>query len=151
MIRRLCALPLVATITISACQAVSAQDLENLQMSDLLPKQIAQNYPAAPPPKMPPADHLINPAGENIYFPMRQDGQPYVLNQDLTVNFTDTLNRFYYNPRWRGEHWSPYQMYTIVEKTALTMPTWREYDEFSTIRIMNGFHKFMEKYSGYGP
>lgn len=146
MIRRLYALPLVALIAISACQAAFAQDLDLRQM--IAAKQPTLNAPEAP---MPNPDLLVTPPGESPYFPIRPDGQPFVLNQDLTVNLTDSLNRYYFNPRWRGEEWAPFNMYWVAERSIRMMPTWHEYDEFSILRVGNGWHKFWEKYSGYGP
>jgi hypothetical protein len=105
-------------------------------------------YPPAP---MPPRDKLIVPPGEDPYFPVRADGQPYVLNVDRTVNLTTALNQFYYNPRWRGEVWTPFDQFDSIERATMLMGTFREYDEFSELRVLNGFHKFFEKYSGYGP
>ncbi len=91
------------------------------------------------------------PPGESIYFPVRTDGQPYVLNVDRTVNLTSALNQFYYNPKWRGEVWTPFDQFDSIERATRLMGTWREYDEFSSLRVFNGFHKFFEKYSGFGP
>lgn len=136
MIRRLFSVASVALITtISTCQAKN-------------PYPTPLQQPEAP---MPSPDALIPPPGENTYWPIRPDGQAFVLNQDLTCNYTDVLNRYYFNPSWRGEEWGPFQMYWVAERAVRTMPTWREYDEFSTLRIFNGWHKFWEKYSGYGP
>ena len=82
---------------------------------------------------------------------MREDGQPYLLNVDVSVNMTRSLNQFYYDPKWRGEEWVPFDQVTLIESGTRLMSTWKEYDEFSTLRVMNGFHKFFEKYSGFGP
>jgi hypothetical protein len=105
-------------------------------------------YPPAP---MPPRDKLIVPPGESIYFPVRADGQPYVLNIDRTVNLTAALNQFYFNPKWRGEVWTPFDQIDSIERATMLMGTYREYDEFSELRVLNGFHKFFERASGYGP
>jgi hypothetical protein len=148
MIRRRFALSLVALITFSACQASFAQDLEHVQMSDLIAAKRLPNFPEASTPN---PDKLITPPGEIQYFPIRADGQPFVLNEDITVNWTDALNRYYYNPRWRGEVWSPLPHYWIVERSVRMMPTWPEYDQFSILRVGNGWHKFMERWSGFGP
>lgn len=108
-------------------------------------------YPAAPNP---PADQIIVPPQENRYFPTRADGQAFVLNEDVTVNLTDFFNRQYYNPLWRAEEWAPYQNYWIAERGLRALSTWREYDNFSVFRIFwptNKVHKWIERYSGYGP
>jgi len=107
--------------------------------------------PAAPAPA---PDQVIIPPQQNAYFPMRADGQPFVLNEDWTVNLTDWLNHYYFNPSWRGEEWAPYQNYWIVERQCRSMALWSEYDEFTTFRFAwptNRIHKWFEKYSGYGP
>ena len=98
-----------------------------------------------------PRGGLVPPPGEHTYYPVRQDGQNYVLNVDINVNMTQALNRFYFDPKWRGEEWVPYDQVTLIERATRMMSTWKEYDEFSQFRIFNGFHKFFEKYSGYGP
>lgn len=149
MIGRLLALPFVAMITISACPQSIAQDLEHFEMRDAMLAQRA--IPSYPPAPMPNPDRLVVPPQEQQFFPIRPDGQPFVLNQDVTVNLTDSLNRYYYNPHWRGEDWGPFNQYWIIERTVLMMPTYREYDEFSVFKVGNGFHKFFERYSGYGP
>lgn len=149
MLRRLLALPLVALITFSACRDSSAQDRQQLldkQLTDA--RRVAISYPPAPAPS---PDKLVPPAGEVTVFPIRADGQAFILDQDVTVNLTDALNRYYFNPKWRGEEWGPFNSYWIVERGVLMMPTWQEYDQFSILRVGNGFHKFFEKYSGYGP
>jgi hypothetical protein len=151
MIRRLLALPIVALITISTCPSAFSQqkDIEQLEFSDLIAQR--QLPPPAPAARMPSPDALVTPAQENRFFPIRADGQPYVLSLDLSVNMTEALNHFYFDPRWRGETWGPFNQFYIVEKMTRMMPTYTEYDQFSTLRIMNGWHKFWEKYSGYGP
>lgn len=98
-----------------------------------------------------PKGGLVPPPGENTYFPIREDGQNYVLNVDTSVNLTQALNRFYYDPKWRGEEWVPFDQVSQIERATRMMSTWKEYDEFSQLRIFNGFHKFFEKFSGYGP
>jgi len=126
----------------------------SLQAEDSIPDRLFSGnkapilYPSAP---MPPRDRLVVPPGESIYFPVRTDGQPYVLNVDRTVNLTSALNQFYYNPKWRGEVWTPFDQFDSIERATRLMGTWREYDEFSSLRVFNGFHKFFEKYSGFGP
>lgn len=86
-----------------------------------------------------------------MYFPVRFDDQPLYLMQNTTVNLTETLNRFYLDPHWRGEVWSPFEQFSIVEKMQRNMATWKEYDEFSELRIWNRWHKFWERASGFGP
>ncbi len=86
-----------------------------------------------------------------MYYPVRMDGQPYVLNVDRTVNLTDALNRFYYDPRWRGEVWVPFDQISTIERATRLMSTWREYNEFSTFRILNKVNIFFERWSGFGP
>ena len=102
-------------------------------------------------PQTVPKGGLITPPGEHSHFPVRKDGQDYVLDIDMNVNLTRALNRFYYDPKWRGEEWVPFDQISIIEKAARNMGTWKEYNEFTTLRVFNGFHIFFEKYSGYGP
>ncbi|MBZ0186414.1 MAG: hypothetical protein K8F91_09225 [Candidatus Obscuribacterales bacterium] len=94
---------------------------------------------------------LVPPPAENEYFPVREDGQAYMLNVDSTVNLTTALNRFYYDPKWRGEVWVPYDQVSAIERATRLMSTWKEYDEFSELRIFNKWHKFWERASGFGP
>lgn len=96
-------------------------------------------------------ERLIPPPQEMRYFPVRADGQPFVLDIDTTVNFTDSLNRFYYDPKWRGEVWAPFNQWSIAERATRLMATWPEYDEFSQYRKLNKVNKFFERYSGFGP
>lgn len=105
-------------------------------------------YPDAP---MPSPDKLVPPPGENMYFPMRADMQSYILDIDNTVNYTESLNRFYYDPNWRGETWGPFNCYSIVERAVRMMPTWPVYDAATYSRKLTGVHKFFEKWSGFGP
>jgi hypothetical protein len=114
----------------------------------LIGRKIPITYPPAPEPAH---DQLITPPGEETFYPIRADGQPYVLNVDRTVNLTAALNSFYYNPKWRGEQWTPFDQFDSIERACRMMATWREYDEFSELRILNGWHKWWEKWSGYGP
>ena len=107
--------------------------------------------PSLTAPHVSPDGRLVSPPGESSYFPVREDGQPYLLNVDVSVNMTRSLNQFYYDPKWRGEEWVPFDQVTLIESGTRLMSTWKEYDEFSTLRVMNGFHKFFEKYSGFGP
>ncbi len=94
---------------------------------------------------------LVRPPGESSYFPVREDGQPYMLNVDTTVNMTETINQFYYDPKWRGEVWVPFDQFSAIERGTRAMATWKEYDEFSELRKFNKIHKFFERSSGFGP
>lgn len=124
-------------------------------LKDLIPNRlfIGQKVPRllAPPAPEPGKDKLVPPPGEEMYYPVRMDGQPYVLNVDRTVNLTDALNRFYYDPRWRGEVWVPFDQISTIERATRLMSTWREYNEFSTFRILNKVNIFFERWSGFGP
>jgi hypothetical protein len=143
MIRRLFLLPLAALVM--ACSAPTALSQDSLAQVPVL------TYPPAPTPA---ADRVIIPPQENRYFPMRSDGQAFVSNEDITSNMTDIFNRYYFNPKWRGEEWSPYQNWWLVERMCRLMSTWEEYDNFSTFRFLqptNKVHKWFERYSGYGP
>ncbi len=100
---------------------------------------------------MPNPDQVVVPPSENQYFPMRSDGQPVMVNVDLTNNFTDLLTRFYFNPHWRGYQWSPYPLWWVPERVSRTMVLWTDYDEQNIYGIGNRWCKFIEKYSGYGP
>jgi len=102
-------------------------------------------------PHVIPKNALVSPPGEEMYFPVREDGQDYVINLDSTVNMTQTLNEFYYDPKWRGEVWAPFDQYSLIERATRRMGTWKEYDEFSELRIFNKWHKFWERASGFGP
>jgi hypothetical protein len=59
------------------------------------------SYPAVPVP----TDRLLPPPQENRYFPMRVDGQAFMLDIDNTINVTDILNRTYFDPDWTGLVW----------------------------------------------
>ena len=100
---------------------------------------------------MPSRERVIQMPGETHFFPTNPDGTPFVLDIDTTINFTDSLNRFYYDPKWRGEVWVPFNQWTIAERATRLMSTWPEYDEFSQYRKLNHVHKFFERYSGFGP
>jgi hypothetical protein len=104
--------------------------------------------PAAPSPDR---AKMITPPGEESYFPVRADGQPYILNIDRTVNLTEALNRLYYNPKWRGEEWTPFDQVDNIERAQRLMGTWKEYDEANIYRVFTPVNKFFEKYSGFGP
>jgi hypothetical protein len=104
-----------------------------------------------------PAPHAIarggrvTPPGEGQYLPIREDGQDYILNVDTTVNLTTSLNKFYYDLKWRGEVWGPFDQVSLIERQTRLMSTWKEYDEFSELRKLNIIHKFFERASGFGP
>lgn len=138
MIRRLFVIPAVVALMVTSAPRGFSQSP-------------ALTYPPAP---QPPADHIVVPPQVNEYFYMRPDGQPFVLNQDLTVNFTNQLNRYYFNPHWRGEEWAPYQNWWVGERQARLMSTYEEFDNFSVFRFLqptNKIHKFFERSSGFGP
>lgn len=109
-------------------------------------RRLAQVVPGTSSP-----DKLIAPPGENPYFPVRTDGQPYILNMDTTVNLTDALNRYYYNPRWRGEVWTPFDQVDQIEKATRLMSTWFEYDQENIYRKGDPVAKWFERLSGFGP
>lgn len=135
----------VAAVVAPPVLAKSADDIpDHLFIARKVPDQV-------PPAARPPRDRLISPPGEEIFYPIRTDGQAYVLNVDRTINLTQALNNFYYDPRWRGEVWTPFDQVDTIERATRLMSTWREYDEFSALRVLNNWHKFWEKYSGYGP
>ncbi len=129
----------------SASAEVSKKKLFHLFPS----KKIAQTIRQAD--VMPSREKVIQMPGEMQFFPTNPDGTPFVLDIDTTINFTDSLNRFYYDPKWRGEVWVPFNQWTIAERATRLMSTWPEYDEFSQYRKLNHVHKFFERYSGFGP
>lgn len=94
---------------------------------------------------------LVTPPGEGATFPVRDDGQDFILNVDTTVNLTTALNKFYYDLKWRGEVWQPFDQVSLIERQTRLMSTWKEYDEFSELRKFNIIHKFFERASGFGP
>jgi hypothetical protein len=96
-------------------------------------------------------EKLISPPGENPYYPVRMDGQPFILNVDTTVNLTTALNEFYWNPKWRGEVWSPFDLPETIERASRIMSTWPEYDSENMFRIGTRPAQWLERYSGYGP
>lgn len=113
--------------------------------------QARKELPPEPPAAQASPDNLVTPPGEEAYFPVRPDGQPFLLNIDTTVNLTDRLSGFYYDPKFRGEVWAPFDQVNLIERATRLMATWRDYDEFSTWRKLNKVNKFFEKYSGFGP
>lgn len=86
-----------------------------------------------------------------MFFPIRKDGQIFTINIPIETNLTDRTNRFYYDPAWRGEVWTPFDQFTLIERNVHHMGTWPEFNEFSELRKMNWFHYFMERWTGYGP
>ena len=114
---------------------------------------VSQKAPLYPDPTapMPSRDKVIIPPGETSTFPVRPDGQPYVLNLDTTINFTEALNRFYFDPKWRGEVWVPFNQWSLVERATRLMATWPEYDQANQYRKLNRVNKFFERCSGFGP
>lgn len=146
MIRRLLMVPIAALFLFTTGSGAFANDGGNLIAANVYPAPLAE--PQAP---MPSPDRLITPPGEVGTFPMRSDGQPFVLNIDESINMTDALNRYYYNPRWRGEEWGPVPFFWIPERMVRMLPTWEEYDQQNIFRRGNRWAKFLEKYSGYGP
>jgi hypothetical protein len=142
------ALSAVLLTLINPANPASAEDSKRRSWFDFAPKKIAQNLRQAD--VSPPSDRYRMP-GEAFQFPTNSDGSPFVLDIDTTVNFTDALNRFYYDPKWRGEVWVPFNQWTVAERATRLMSTWPEYDEFSQLRKLNHVHKFFERYSGFGP
>lgn len=108
----------------------------------------AITYPDAPPPD---PNHVIIPPRENPYFFIRPDGQALMVQTDSTCNLTDYMNRHYYDYRWRGEVWSPFDNVTQCEKGVRLMHTWPEYDAATQGRVFTGWHLFWERWSGFGP
>lgn len=111
-------------------------------------KKVYLPEPAAPEPS---PDNLVPPPSEEIYFPVRTDGQPFLLNIDTTINLTDSISSFYYDPKWRGEVWAPFDQVSLIERSTRLMSTWPEYDQFSYYRVLNGVNKRLERMSGFGP
>lgn len=96
-------------------------------------------------------DKLISPPGEEVYYPVRADGQPFVLNIDQTVNLTRAINQFIWNPRIEGEVWTPFDQPELIERASRLMTTWPEYDEANIYRSFTRVNKFLERISGFGP
>jgi hypothetical protein len=96
-------------------------------------------------------DKLISPPGEEPYYPVRNDGQPFVLNIDQTVNFTRAINQFIWNPRIEGEVWTPFDQPELIERASRLMTTWPEYDEANIYRSFTRVNKYLERMSGFGP
>lgn len=96
-------------------------------------------------------DKLISPPGEEVYYPVRNDGQPFVLNIDQTVNLTRAINQFIWNPRDEGEVWTPVDQPELIERASRLMTTWPEYDEANIYRSFTRVNKYLERISGFGP
>jgi hypothetical protein len=96
-------------------------------------------------------DRLIPPPMEEVFFPTNFDGQAKVLNIDSTVNMTIAINQFYYNPKWRGEYWVPFDQVDLIERASRLMSSWREYNEANQYKVLNKVNIFFERYSGFGP
>lgn len=96
-------------------------------------------------------DKLISPPGEEVYYPVRNDGQPFVLNIDQTVNLTRAINQFIWNPRIEGEVWTPFDQPELIERASRLMTTWPEYDEANIYRSFTRVNKYLERISGFGP
>ena len=94
---------------------------------------------------------LVQPPMEETFFPMNFDGQARVDNIDTTVNLTVAINQFYYNPKWRGEVWTPFDQVELIERASRLMSTWKEYNEANQYRVLNGVNVFFERFSGFGP
>lgn len=143
--RKLASLILAALIWCTAANDLAFAQNKKLFASG---KKTVLIQPKAPRPS---PDNLVPPPGEEAYFPVRPDGQPFLLNIDSTVNLTDALSGFYYDPKWRGEVWAPFDQVSLIEKETRKMSTWPEYDEANQFRILNGINKFLERLSGFGP
>jgi hypothetical protein len=118
------------------------------QNSGPAPASTVLTYPEAP---MPNPDVLIPPPHQIEVMPSRADGQRFQIYADQTVNLTDAMNRYSYNPASRGLNIVPFEDYWVSERITRLMALWTDYDEFSLLHHWNGFHKFFEKWSGYGP
>jgi hypothetical protein len=117
-------------------------------LTRLIARKKVREYPPIPQPN---PNKLVPPAGEEVFFPVRKDSQPFVLNVDSTVNLTRALNDFYYDPKWRGEVWVPFDQVDLIERATRMMSLWPEYDSQNIYHVMTGVSKFFEKYSGFGP
>ncbi len=106
------------------------------------------SYPEAPGPS---PDTLMPVPQENPYFYARPDGQAYQLQIDSTNNLSDYLNRHYYDFKWRGQQWAPWDTASIAEKLIRSTHLWPEYNEANQYHLFNGFNQTMERYTGFGP
>jgi hypothetical protein len=147
---RFLALSLAVFSMLAFTGGVMAKNADDIPDYLFIGKKVPNKIPLPPAPQ---PDHakVIVPPGEQQYFPVRADGQPYILNIDRTVNLTEAMNRMYYNPKWRGEEWTPFDQVDNIERASRLMGTWREYDEANIYRVFTPVNKFIEKYSGYGP
>ena len=146
MNRRLLILPLAALAMFTTCSGASADPAQKM-LADYSGYQ-PLTMPAAPATN---PDQVIVPPGENNFMELGSYGQAYYLNVDSTVNWTDVLNRSYFNPHWRGETWTPTPLYWIVERQSRLLSEWREYNEQNIYHVGNKWCQFLERFSGFGP
>ncbi|HEY9790363.1 MAG TPA: hypothetical protein V6D22_08190 [Candidatus Obscuribacterales bacterium] len=146
MNRRLLILPLAALAILTTCSGASADPIRRL----LGDHSGYEPLPMPPAPAINPDQVVIAP-GENRYAQLGSYGQPYYLNIDSTVNWTDVINRSYFNPGWRGETWTPTPLYWIVERQSRLFSEWPEYNEQNIYRVGNKWCQFLERFSGFGP
>jgi hypothetical protein len=145
MNRRLLFLPIAALSVFTTCSGASADNIQKM-LADY------SGYTPLPMPAAPAVtDQVIVAPGQNRYFPLGSNGQAYYLNVDATVNWTDVLNRSYFNPGWRGETWTPTPLYWIVERQSRLLSEWPEYNEQNIYRVGNKWSQFLERFSGFGP
>lgn len=122
--------------------------LATLLLSPLAANAAGISYPDAAGPD---PNHFVNSPAENTYFFARPDGQPVMYLTDETCNMTEWMNRYYYDPNWRGEVWAPFDNFTLAEKGVRLMGTWPAYHAATQFRFWTGWHTFWERWSGYGP
>jgi len=145
---------LLKVLCLVAC--LSGAQMSSARTHDNIPDQV---YPGTTRPyqlpypvgRAQPPGSPIPPPGEEHFFPIREDGQMFMLNVPIETNLTDRLNRFYFDPGWRGEVWTPFDTMTVAERQVYSMGTWKDYNEFSHLRKFNRFHYTMERWTGYGP
>lgn len=94
---------------------------------------------------------LVSPPMEETYFPTNFDGQAKTINVDSTVNLTVAINQFYYNPKWRGEYWTPFDQVELIERATRLLSSYKEYNEANQYKVLNRVNVFLERYSGFGP
>ncbi len=144
---------LIAAATFFIFSAVSLAKPALASRGDDIPDRLFAGQ--TPPEKIAAArvhdGRLVPPPMEEVFFPTSFDGQPRVLNIDTTVNLTVAINQFYYNPKWRGEVWTPFDQVDLIERTTRLMSTWKEYNEANRFHLFNGVNIFFERYSGFGP
>lgn len=140
---------LVASTGAQAGEQIPNRLFEGPTVPETVTRKVAQQL--NPPAPAPSSDNVVPAPSEYQYFPIRSDGQPYMLYLDKTINMTETLNRFYYDPKWRGELWVPEDPVTFPEKATRLLSTWQEYDQQNIFRVGNGLARFIEKMSGFGP